>query len=435
MNQRNLSKKWCQKNGIAVMEDNVDSRESDISLKIAVPNSNDEFLLEKIRFVTQQRIVPEQHSPAEIRLMHSHAEAMDDEDLLQDLKRLEQSRITSWESEPIINLVDSLIVKALQKKATDIHLEPMADALRVRFRIDGMLTEYRSFPQWLAEPVLIRLKVMANVDITERRLPHDGSFAFENFREKVNVRLSTIPISNGEKCVLRLLPANDTAETLDSLHFSETTLHAIRRIFGAPQGLFLVTGPTGSGKTTTLYAGLREIIQRKINVTTIEDPVEYELRGANQVPVNEKCGFTFAVALRSILRQDPDVILVGEIRDAETAQIALRAAQTGHLVLSTLHTNSAEAATARLLDLGVQKSILDEALLGVFAQRLVRKKASTSNENEPQSYATRYNGRTVVCELLLPGGSYADGTIQENASRLIQQGITDEEEVKRVLGS
>ena len=410
MNQRNLSKKWCQKNGIAVMEDNVDSRESDIPLKIAVPNSNDEFLLEKIRFVTQQRIVPEQHSPAEIRLMHSRAEAMDDEDLLQDLKRLEQSRITSWESEPIINLVDSLIVKALQKKATDIHLEPMADALRVRFRIDGMLTEYRTFPQWFAEPVLIRLKVMAN-------------------------GLSTIPISNGEKCVLRLLPANDTAETLDSLHFSETTLHAIRRIFGAPQGLFLVTGPTGSGKTTTLYAGLREIIQRKINVTTIEDPVEYELRGANQVPVNEKCGFTFAVALRSILRQDPDVILVGEIRDAETAQIALRAAQTGHLVLSTLHTNSAEAATARLLDLGVQKSILDEALLGVFAQRLVRKKASTSNENEPQSYATRYNGRTVVCELLLPGGSYADGTIQENASRLIQQGITDEEEVKRVLGS
>lgn len=417
------------------MEDNVDSRESDIPLKIAVPNSYDEFLLEKIRFVTQQRIVPEQHSPAEIRLMHSRAEAMDDEDLLQDLKRLEQSRITSWESEPIINLVDSLIVKALQKKATDIHLEPMADALRVRFRIDGMLTEYRTFPQWFAEPVLIRLKVMANVDITERRLPHDGSFAFENFREKVNVRLSTIPISNGEKCVLRLHPANDTAETLDSLHFSETALHAIRRIFGAPQGLFLVTGPTGSGKTTTLYAGLREIIQRKINVTTIEDPVEYELRGANQVPVNEKCGFTFAVALRSILRQDPDVILVGEIRDAETAQIALRAAQTGHLVLSTLHTNSAEAATARLLDLGVQKSILDEALLGVFAQRLVRKKASTSNENEPQSYATCYNGRTVVCELLLPGGSYADGTIQENATRLIQQGITDEEEVKRVLGS
>ncbi len=432
MNEKNLSQKWCQKNGVAIVEGAGCAE----PLKIAVQNANDEFLLEKIRFVTQQRIVPEQHSPAEIRLMHSSDESMNDKDLLEDLKHLEITRSSSWESEPIINLVDSLIVKALQKKATDIHLEPMADALRVRFRIDGMLTEYRSFPQWLAEPVLIRLKVMANVDITERRLPHDGSFAFEDFQQKVNVRLSTIPISNGEKCVLRLLPANDTAETLASLNFSDATLKQIRHIFSAPQGLFLVTGPTGSGKTTTLYAGLREIIQRKINVTTIEDPVEYELHGANQVPVNEKCGFTFAVALRSILRQDPDVILVGEIRDNETAQIALRAAQTGHLVLSTLHTNSAEAATARLIDLGVQKNVLDEALLGVFAQRLVRKKAKWADANtlSKATTAQNYNGRTVICELQLPNGTYADGTMQECARKLVQQGITDEEEITRVLG-
>lgn len=410
MNSINLSKKWCQKNGIAILDNGV----------IAVPNANDEFLFEKIRFATQKRIIPEEHSPAEIRLLQSDAENLDDEDLLKHIKQMDASRSTSWESEPIVNLVDSLIVKALQKKATDIHLEPTAEAFRVRFRIDGLLTEYRTFPQWLAEPVLIRLKVMANVDITERRLPHDGSFAFEDFHQKVNVRLSTIPISNGEKCVLRLLPANDSAQTLANLDFSEKTLMALRRIFSAPQGLFLVTGPTGSGKTTTLYAGLREIIQRKINVTTIEDPVEYELCGANQVPVNEKCGFTFAVALRSILRQDPDVILVGEIRDAETAQIAIRAAQTGHLVLSTLHTNSAKGAAARLLDLGVQQSALNEALLGVFAQRLVRKKEQS--------------GRTTVCELLQPNGTYADGTMQENAQRLLESGITDEEEIARVLG-
>ena len=427
MNAKNLSKKWCQKNGIAVVERNECVEESTAPMKVAVPNATDEFLLEKIRFVTQQCVIPEQHTPAEIRLMNSHADSID-EDLLQ---HLEISRTPSWESEPIINLVDSLIVKALQKKATDIHLEPMAEAFRVRFRIDGLLTEYRTFPQWLAEPVLIRLKVMANVDITERRLPHDGSFAFEDFREKVNIRVSTIPVNNGEKCVLRLLPANDSAQTLDNLDFSETTLQAIRKIFSAPQGLFLVTGPTGSGKTTTLYAGLREIIQRKLNVTTIEDPVEYELRGANQVPVNEKCGFTFAVALRSILRQDPDVILVGEIRDAETAQIALQAAQTGHLVLSTLHTNSAKAAASRLLDLGIQKSILEEALLGVFAQRLVRRlDKTTSQESTPQ-----YKGRTVVCELLLPNNTYADGTMQENATHLIHQGITTAEEIERVLGS
>ena len=425
MNQINLSKKWCQRNGIAIIDRDCNREcaeeragESTAPIKVAVPNANDELLLEKIRFITQQQIIPEEHTPAEIRLMHNHADSIDDEDLLKHIKQLDSSRNTSWESEPIVNFVNSLIVKALQKKATDIHLEPTADSLRVRFRIDGLLTEYRSFPQWLAEPVLIRLKVLANVDITERRLPHDGSFAFEDFREKVNVRLSTIPVNNGEKCVLRLLPANDSAQTLESLDFSDKTQQALRRIFHAPQGLFLVTGPTGSGKTTTLYAGLREIIQRKINVTTIEDPIEYELRGANQVPVNEKCGFTFAVALRSILRQDPDVILVGEIRDAETAQIAIRAAQTGHLVLSTLHTNSAKGASSRLIDLGVPQSILNEALLGVFAQRLVRKNSS---------------GRTNVCELLLPDGTYADGTMQENAARLIQQGITDEDEVKRVM--
>ena len=394
---------------------------------IAVPNANDELLFEKIRFITRQRVIPEQKTPTEIRLLQNHGESMDDEDLFKDLN---VSRNSSWESEPVINLVDSLIRKALQKKATDIHLEPMADSLRVRFRIDGLLTEYRTFPVWLAEPTLIRLKVMANVDITERRLPHDGSFAFEDFRQKVNVRLSTIPICNGEKCVLRLLPATDTAETLADLNFSEKTLQHIRKIFSAPQGLFLVTGPTGSGKTTTLYAGLREIIQKKINVTTIEDPVEYELQGANQVPVNEKCGFTFAVALRSILRQDPDVILVGEIRDSETAQIALRAAQTGHLVLSTLHTNSAKGAATRLLDLHVPKSVLDEALLGVFAQRLVRKTDSTASlENTP-----RYSGRTIVCELLLPDGTYADGTMQDNAQKLVESGITDKEEIARVIG-
>ena len=426
MNQINLSKKWCQKNGIAVLDNRA----------IAIPNASNELLLEKLRFFTQQQIVPEEHTPAEIRLMHSHAESIDDEDLLKHFKHLDASRNTSWESEPIINLVDSLIIKALQRKATDIHLEPTADSLRVRFRIDGLLMEYRTFPQWLAEPVLIRLKVMANVDITERRLPHDGSFSFDDFQQKINIRLSTIPVNNGEKCVLRLLPANDTAETLADLNFSEKTLQALRHIFSAPQGLFLVTGPTGSGKTTTLYAGLREIIQRKINVTTIEDPVEYELSGANQVSVNEKCGFTFAVALRSILRQDPDVILVGEIRDSETAQIAFRAAQTGHLVLSTLHTNSAKGAATRLLDLGVPKSVLDEALLGVFAQRLVRKAATHTDADAPENTKSEqiYSGRTIVCELLLPDGTYADGTMQENAQHLIAKGITDEDEVRRVIG-
>jgi len=218
--------------------------------------------------------------------------------------------------------------------------------------------------------------------------------------------------------------------TLDKLDFRPEILTELRRTFEAPQGIFLVTGPTGSGKTTTLYAGLREIIARHINVTTIEDPVEYRLDGANQVQVNDKCGFTFATALRSILRQDPDVILVGEIRDSETAQIALRAAQTGHLVLATLHANSARAAASRLADLGLPASLLQESLLGVVAQRLLRKLAP----NAKGTAQTAYRGRTAVIEFLKPDGSYVGGLLQEDAERLVQQGITDRAEVTRVLG-
>lgn len=189
--------------------------------------------------------------------------------------RSAESKANSWESEPIINLVDSLIEKALEMKASDIHLEPGEGSFRVRFRIDGILEDYRELPGWLSEPVIVRLKLLAKADITERRLPHDGSFAFQGLRENANIRLSTLPIQGGEKCVLRLLPTEDREQTLDSLEFTGEILHAFRRIFSKPQGLFLITGPTGSGKTTTLYAGLREILQRKINVTTIEDPVEY----------------------------------------------------------------------------------------------------------------------------------------------------------------
>ena len=397
-------------------------------LSVAISDIHDELTLERIRFESGCRVVPEFHSEAEIKQMQRLHAQKDSDSILHELDR-QTAKANSWESEPIINLVDSLIDDALRERATAIHFEPSESTFRIRFRVDGMLCDYKALPAWIAEPILVRLKLLASVDITERRLPHDGSFSFEGACGNANIRLSTLPVQSGnqvvEKCVLRLLQMHDDGATLESLGFSRAMLSALRHAFEAPQGLFLVTGPTGSGKTTTLYAGLREIIARHINVTTIEDPVEYKLDGANQVQVNEKCGFTFATALRSILRQDPDVILVGEIRDRETAQIALRAAQTGHLVLATLHANSANAATTRLADLGVPESLLRESLLGVVAQRLVRK-CTASHE---------YRGRTAIIEFLKPDGTYVDGTMRDDAVRLARQGVTDTAEVARVLGS
>lgn len=411
----------------------------DSVLHVAISNIHDELVLEKLRVESGCRVEPEYRPETEIRQIIRARSLNESQSLLEALTSPIENLSTknTWEAEPVINLVDSLIDTALGQKATDIHLEPNGQELRVRFRKDGLLTHYRSLPAWLSEPVLIRLKLLANVDITERRLPHDGSFCFDGAYGKANVRLSTIPIQTGEeaaeKCVLRLLPATDNGATLASLGFGEPLLRALRRTFESPQGLFLITGPTGSGKTTTLYAGLREIISRKINVTTIEDPVEYKLEGANQVQVNEKCGFTFAAALRSILRQDPDVILVGEIRDTETAQIALRAAQTGHLVLATLHTNSARAATARLADLGVSPALLQDSLLGVVAQRLVRKRPPTGNAASSSAGDTA-GGRTAIAEFLNPDGSYVDGSLLEQASRLVAEGVIEIAEVTRVLG-
>lgn len=396
------------------------------SLRLAVTDIYDELSLERIRIENGCKVVPEERTETEIRQMIRERTQRDAESGIAALEAAKAAgnRSNTWESEPVINLVDSLIEDALEKGATDIHLEPSEGALKVRFRIDGMLETYRELPAWLSEPVIVRLKLLAQADITERRLPHDGSFAFQGLRGNANIRLSTLPIQGGEKCVLRLLPTEDREQTLDSLEFTPAILQEFRRIFSKPQGLFLITGPTGSGKTTTLYAGLREILQKKINVTTIEDPVEYPLKGANQVQVNEKCGLTFAAAMRSILRQDPDVILVGEIRDEETARIAIQAAQTGHLVLSTLHTNSAKAAAGRLLDLGISRAVLDDCLLGVAAQRLLRKVTQDGT----------YAGRVAAVEIYTPEGGYVQGTLREYACGLVNAGITDMREVERVLG-
>ncbi len=426
MNKRSLlSTQWCKAHGVALLSEVPPYR-------IAVSDESDILLLDKIRMELDANIVFQQMDVAGIRRLQSENPAAEDPTTLENaLSENIGSEVSSWESEPIVNLVESLLENALRQNATDIHLEPTAENFRIRFRKDGMLNDYKALPLWVVEPVLVRLKILSEIDITDKRVPHDGSFSFEGSKGRANIRVSTLPVQGGEKCVLRLLPlakgpcSETKGDSLQSLQLDESSLHFLQGVFNSPQGLFLVTGPTGSGKTTTLHAGLREILHREINVTTIEDPVEYPLEGAAQVQVNEKCGFTFAAALRAILRQDPDVIMVGEIRDTETAQIALRAAQTGHLVVSTLHTNSAQAAFSRLKDLGIAEAPLRETLLGIMAQRLLRCRPVQAHP---------YSGRRAVIEILKPDGTYVNGTLRESALELVEDRITDMAEIERVLG-
>ncbi|MGB9804926.1 GspE/PulE family protein [Desulfofundulus sp.] len=273
---------------------------------------------------------------------------------------------------PVVRLVDILIEQAVSEGASDVHIEPGREKTVVRFRTDGVLHDVTEFPRKLHGAVITRLKVVAGLDIAERRLPQDGRIRLRQPRE-VDLRVSILPTIWGEKAVLRILDRTRVIPKLETLGYSENALLRLRKVMRSPYGMILVTGPTGSGKTTTLYAVLSEIVSREINVVTVEDPPEYEIAGVNQVAVNLKAGLTFAVALRSILRQDPDVVMVGEIRDADTARIAVQAAMTGHLVLSTLHTNDAASAPVRLVDMGVEPYLVASSLLCVAAQRLVRK--------------------------------------------------------------
>ncbi len=274
---------------------------------------------------------------------------------------------------PVVRLVNLLLIEALDARASDVHLEGYADGLRVRYRIDGVLQNAPSPPPHLTAAIVSRLKIMADLDIAERRLPQDGRIRLRLLNRQVDVRVSTVPTLRGESVVLRLLDKERGRISLTDLGMADDTLELFREVIGRPHGIVLSTGPTGSGKTTTLYAAVELIRTGREKIITVEDPVEYELAGVPQVPVNEKVGVTFASALRSLLRQDPDVIYVGEIRDPETAQIATQAALTGHLVLSTLHTNDAPTALTRLLDLGVAAYLVASTVDAVLAQRLLRR--------------------------------------------------------------
>lgn len=286
-----------------------------------------------------------------------------------DLGSLEDSASDS----PVIKLVNYLIYAAVQEGASDIHIEPGEKTLRVRYRVDGSLFEKLRPPYQMHPAVVSRIKIMASLDIAERRMPQDGGITVMLNKRPVDLRVSTMPGKFGEKVVCRIIDNRNTLTNLEKLGFSYTMLEKLRHVLHQPNGIVLVTGPTGSGKSTTLYGMLNDVIDDSVNICTVEDPVEFNLPGVNQFQVNEKSGFTFSAALRSLLRQDPDIIMLGEIRDQETGRIATQAALTGHMVLSTLHTNDAISAVTRLFNIGVEPYLVAAALRGVLAQRLLRK--------------------------------------------------------------
>jgi general secretion pathway protein E len=293
--------------------------------------------------------------------------ALNKEETLEGYDLLEQN-----DQNPVIRMVNTIILEAIQQGASDIHLEPTDSELNIRFRIDGVLLRRDTPPREAASAISTRIKVMAKMDIAEHRLPQDGRIKLNHGGREIDFRVSTIPTVYGERIALRILDRGNVILGMEKVGMEEKTLKAFRRLIHAPEGIVLVTGPTGSGKTTTLYSAISELNSDEMNILTIEDPVEYKLQGISQMNVNPRIELDFAKGLRHFLRQDPDVIMIGEIRDRETAEIAIQASLTGHLVLSTLHTNDAPSALTRLADMGIEPYLLASSILGVLAQRLVR---------------------------------------------------------------
>lgn len=306
-----------------------------------------------------------------------------------DTDDLEEDEILEVTSAPIVRLVNSIVEQAVKSRASDIHIEPYADSIRVRFRVDGDLIEIMKLPRNNLSPIVTRIKIIGKMNIAEKRLPQDGRIETVINNNEIDMRISSLPTVYGEKIVIRLLDKSGFIFTKENLGFSRKNLDILDSILRQPYGMILVTGPTGSGKTTTLYAILKELNLASKNIITVEDPVEYKLKGINQVQVNPKAGLTFATGLRSILRQDPDTIMIGEIRDAETAEISVRAAITGHLVLSTLHTNDSPSTISRLVDMGIEPYLVSSAIIGIASQRLVKVLCNQCKEEDKLDYSQK----------------------------------------------
>ncbi|HWU97068.1 MAG TPA: type II secretion system ATPase GspE [Oxalicibacterium sp.] len=382
--------------------------------------------------------------------------------IMQDMPAIEDL-LESADDAPVIRMINALLTQSLREGASDIHIEPFEQISVVRFRIDGNLRDVIKPRKAIHAALISRIKIMAQLDIAEKRLPQDGRITLRVGGKPVDVRVSTLPTGHGERAVLRLLDKEAGRLDLQHLGMDATTLREFDQLIAQPHGIVLVTGPTGSGKTTTLYAALSRLNSPASNILTVEDPIEYELAGIGQTQVNARIDMTFAKALRAILRQDPDIIMIGEIRDLETAQIAVQASLTGHLVLATLHTNDAAAAVTRLLDMGIEPFLLSSSLLGVVAQRLVRKLCVHCRHFDGTEWHaagcehcghTGYHGRVGVYELLqtdeairtqihqraseadIRAAAQNDGmrTMREDGARWLAEGVTTRAELLRVTG-
>lgn len=438
----------------------------DDKLVVAMSDPLNMFAIDDICFITQKKIQPAVATKQQIlKAIEIYYTKQDTDQAIEELKReftdfTEGSQKTEMDltddvqAAPAVRLTNSIINQAIATNASDIHIEPFENYVAVRYRVDGVLFESNRIPQSLYSAVSTRIKIMAGMNIAEKRLPQDGRIELETKGRSYDFRVSSLPTVFGEKIVIRVLDRTTFDFTRDKLGFTERENEIMDNIIRMPYGIVLLTGPTGSGKTTTLYSLLSEVNTPDKNIVTIEDPVEYMLEGINQVQVNTKAGLTFAAGLRSILRQDPDIIMIGEIRDEETAQIAVRAAITGHLVLSTLHTNDAPGAITRLVDMGVEPYLVADAIVAVIAQRLVRKlcpncKAPYKAEDNdkmilnldkpvqlyravgcPACQNSGYRGRTAIHEVMMVGREHRNiiargGSAEEIREVAVRQGMVD----------
>ncbi|WP_242844572.1 GspE/PulE family protein [Clostridium novyi] len=455
----------------------------DDKLYVAMIDPYNVSIIEEIRFITGKEVIPYKDTKYNIfSAIEIYYEKEIVDEVLKDIKEIGYtSKIIKdnnkvIENAPVVKLTNSIINQAINQKASDIHLEPFKNKVVVRFRIDGVLNERMTIPKEVYVLVNTRIKIKSGMDISKKMIPQDGKMAYE-FREKdFNLRVSSLPTINGEKIVIRILYKSKKNIDINNLIEDKEDLILIKKILNHPSGIILVTGPTGSGKTTTLCSMLNYLNSKERNIVTIEDPVEYEIEGINQMNVNNKAGLTFSSALRSILRQDPDTIMIGEIRDSETADIGVKAAITGHLVLSTLHTKDAATTPMRLCDMNVEDYLLADSLVAVIAQRLIRKICPYCKEeyilderemkfldiySKEKVYKGKgckfcngsgYKGRRAVFEIMyldenqreyirkkqssskIKNYSIQNGmkSVRENCKRLVLDGVTTVEEVKRV---